>query len=134
VESCSVNTAGTCGIVAQTVSDSSALNCGSYGVVAGTANNCHGSSFGEAAPDSAVSALTANNCIGLSLSDADGVNAIVAYNCVGNSTENGNGIVTQIAIGCFGESYSGYGLASDIANSCYSTSGDSAINLPYNMP
>ena len=63
VESCTVNVAGSYGIYADSVSDSTALNCGYAGFFADTANNCKASAIGGG---SGLSATTANNCSGIS--------------------------------------------------------------------
>jgi hypothetical protein len=121
VESCTVNTAGSYGIFAQTVSDSTALNCGNVGVGASaTVNNCYGACIGGNGLKYGVYAGAANNCYGYSSGEGIGL------------------YVDTIAIGCFGGSNSGIGVYATVANSCYSTTNgivnDSGISYPYNMP
>src|ERR1017187_5689298 len=47
VESCTVKTAGSYGIVADSVSDSTAIECGGGGIAAITAQNCYGAAVGS---------------------------------------------------------------------------------------
>ena len=105
VESCTVNVAGNYGILAESVSDSTALNCGSYGIYADTAHNCKGSCVGSGF---GLAATTANNCYG--------------------SSSSGTGLYAYaVATGCYGFSSSGTGLAGFLASACHgvSTSGTS---------
>jgi hypothetical protein len=139
VEACVVNTVGAYGIQAQSVSDSTANDCGTTAISANTANNCIGSVSGSG---SGVYATTANNCYGTSAGDGIGVHAggtalncrgfsnsghgLVAQNaqnCYGFGNGSGYGVVATIAIGCYGFSQTGYGVSAFIANVC---TGDTA--------
>jgi hypothetical protein len=124
VESCTVNVAGSYGIYADSVSDSTAFNCGSVGIYAGTAHNCKGygigSSYGLYAND-------ANNCYGSSSGNLDGLHATTANNCSGSSSGNLNGLYADNANNCFGfNSGNGAGLNAFTANNC---SGSCSGNL-----
>jgi hypothetical protein len=140
VESCTVRTAGTVGIEASTVKQSSAIDCGftavrgdqvsdcigqsgfTSGVAAITAQNCYGSSSSYYGID----ATTAQNCYGSS-SSSDGVMAYTAENCFGESFGNGIGLTANTALNCYGVSYGtgSYGIyAGSSAKNCYgSTAG-----------
>jgi hypothetical protein len=131
VESCTVNTAGTYGIVAQSVFDSTAVNCETCAVYAATANNCSGMS--PTAGGIGIYAFIANNCVG-NTTGGIGVSASTANNCYGYDTGDGEGMVSEIAIGCISSSISGKGLSANIANSCYSYPDDANIANKYNMP
>jgi hypothetical protein len=190
VESCTVRTAGSHGILASTVKNSTAMGCGSDAIVGdevsdsegqstgvgdglyayhtalncsgqsssgdglgagnsaencyghsggngdgiradSTAQNCHGESSGSG---DGVYAVTALNCLGKNNGSGDGLKALSAQNCWGYSS-SGIGLQTyDIAIGCYGQSSTGTGLVTYIANSCFSTTGDSGITYKYNMP
>jgi hypothetical protein len=99
VQSCNVNTVGSYGIDAQSVSDSVVLNCGT-----GTA----------------LTATTANNCYAVLSGSGDGIFSDTAINCYG-STPSGHGVyAAQSATCCVGTSGSGYGLWADGgANNCF---------------
>ena len=107
VESCAVKDVGSYGILADTVSDSSAQNCGSVGIDAQTAHNCTGSiSNGYAA----MYVITAENCYGSCSGSGYGLIAFTANNCCGFSS---------------GNSYGSYGLYALTGNNCYGYSGGS---------
>ena len=141
VESCTVRTIGTYGIVANTVELSLAIGCYSdaidgdqvynsegqstangNGILANyTAQNCYGTS----SSDVGVYANSLQNCYGTSASYI-GINGTTVLNCYGFSTDS-DGVVANTAENCYGTSAAGgYGLyAYDVANGCfgYSTSG-----------
>jgi hypothetical protein len=124
VESCTVNTVGNNGIVAQSVSDSLAQNCGNTAVYAyANANNCFGYNSGSA---NGVYANTANNCYGTS-STGTGVTASTANNCYGYAGSTSNGLGATIANSCYGQSISGNGISSTVATGCYGET-DSGFN------
>jgi len=152
VQSCSVTTAGGYGILAQIVSDSTAVDCAGtaaiyasqtahncsasnigtgYGLFTYAANNC----YGNASSNDGINALTANNCTGAS-TDGTGVRSLIAANCYGQSFY-GTGLSATIAIGCYGDSFYGDGLSVVTANSCYGNSSAGtaqSITNKYNMP
>jgi hypothetical protein len=123
VEACTVNTVGGNGIVAQSVSDSTAVNCGGDGLSAQTANNCSGQGY-----DEGINASIVNNCYGSS-TVGDGVYASnSADNCYGSSS-TGDGIVGGIANNCYG-SRSGYtGIFVESAYNCYGSSGGGSYGI-----
>jgi len=151
VESCTVHTVGGSGIIAGTIKNSVAVECGGdaiygdqisdcrgestgygYGVhAANTAQNCYGYCPGG----TGVYANTAQNCYGQGNS---GVYAVVtAQNCIGSASDGTGLYAGDIAIGCRGGSGSGTGLSAYIANSCRGTSmsgTQQVITYKYNMP
>jgi hypothetical protein len=149
VEFCVVQTAGTYGIQADSVSHSSAYQCGSYGIVATTASDCYGLSTGSGTglkaqtatncygtargSGSGLSAQTANNCYGNNTGGGTGLDATTANNCTGASTGNGTGVSAILALNCVGTSTgSGYGVIAQVALNCFGTS-DSGIGLGFNF-
>jgi len=113
VESCTVRTVGSFGIISSTVKDSSAIDCGGGGITANTAENCLGSSsIGDG-----IVASTALNCFGFSNgSSGEGVAATTALNCYGSS--QGDGIDATTAENCSGSSASSFGVNATIAENC----------------
>ena len=116
VDSCTVQTAGSYGIVACVVTRSAAYNCGNYGIVADTASDCYG--YANIA-NGVLTEGSANNCYGW---------------CNGS----GHGLYANIAIDCYGYSANGIGLYAYIANSCFgqssTTSPSEEVTYKYNMP
>ncbi len=107
VESCTVNMAGSYGIVATSVSDSTVVNCGNAGVWTTTANNCYGS------------------CL-----DGDGVDADTANDCYGYGGNGGAGVFTSTANNCYGYAQFTYGVyASGAATSCYGYGGGGGTGI-----
>jgi hypothetical protein len=148
VESCTVRTVGSYGIYASTVKQSSAIDCGSSAIIGNQVSDCRGQStsgvgvfattalncYGYSGSNYGVDANTTLNCYGASGS-YDGLYAAnCALNCYGTSSSFYGVYAAYIAIGCYGSSTSGTGLSAYIANSCYSSTGDSGITHPYNMP
>lgn len=128
VESCTVNTVGGQGILAQSVSQSIAVNSGDTAITANTVNNSYGYSSGTG---DGVSAGTANGCIGSS-ANGYGVFAFTASNCYGNSA-SGNGLYcVGTADGCYGVSSTLRGLQAKTANNCYGYSAGSGTALVAN--
>jgi hypothetical protein len=113
VNSCTVGTLGGYGIKAQSVSDSTARNCGAYGIYAYTADNCWSQCIGGW---SGLFATTADNCYGLS-SSGRGLDATVANSCYGTSS-SGTGLDASTANNCYGNSSGGTGLNVITANNC----------------
>ena len=125
VESCLVNTVGAYGIQAQTVSDSTANDCGTTAIQATTANNCNGLASGSGS-GSGVYATTANNCNGSSAGTGFGVYALGnAQNCYGTNSGGGPGVYATIAENCWGQSANGVGVYGMTIQNCY---GYSAAN------
>jgi hypothetical protein len=123
VEACAVNAAGGNGIYANSVSDSTAVNCGNSGIYAYTANNCYGRGYYLG-----IEANAAANCYGSGVIQ-DGLYANgTAENCYGASS-TGVGLGAVIASNCYGFSSSSYGIFVDNANNCYGTCGGSGYGL-----
>jgi hypothetical protein len=125
VESCTVNTAGGAGIEADSVANSVAFGCGTYGVAATTVHNCAGASYNGYG----IYALgSAENSCGASSGPVNsGVYAYTAQNCYGANNANGYGLLANgDAVNCYGTSATGTGLlANHNAQNCYGTSGGS---------
>lgn len=121
VESCIVNTAGTYGIYAQSISGSTAMNCGSYGIYAtDTASDCSGMGVING---TGVYAVLANNCRGTGSGSGSGVSATVANNCHGTALNTGSGLACNVANNSYGTSGSGLGIGATTALNCYGSSG-----------
>jgi len=110
VESCTATTVGGYGIIAQSISDSTAQNCGVTAIY----------SYGSA-----------NNCAGACIGSGDGIDANLANNCSGTSANSGIGILANIATGCYGESDAGngYGIYAYTVSNCtdYNNGGGDGI-------
>jgi hypothetical protein len=151
VESCTVRTVGSAGIIANTIRSSIARDCGgqaiSGGIVsdsqgestgsltcftANVAQNCYGSCSGSG---TGLYSYRAQNCSGSSSGSGTGLYADIAQNCSGSCNGSGIGLYAgDVAIGCIGYSSSGTGLQAIIANSCLVTHGTTNITHKYNMP
>ena len=127
VESCTVNTVGVYGIVASSVSHSTAYQCGDTAITADTATDCYGYSTGG---DGLDANYAADNCYGNS-SSANGIYVSQgnADNCYGNTSSSGYmpfGLYAgNNAENCYGNSVSngyGFGLDANSANNCYGNS------------
>ena len=112
VESCTVNTVGGNGIVADSVFRCAALLCGGEGIDATTASVSRGFSIGGG---TGLFALTADNCYGYS-----------DYSYLTGGGANGptcTGLSATIANNCYGFSFAGggssIGLSAINANNCY---------------
>ena len=125
-ESCTVQTVGGSGIVAGSVSHSTAKQCGLTGITASVASDCLGESTGNSP---GVGALHAHNCTGLSSGSGHGVNATTAQNCAGTSFSTGNGVSANVAQSCYGTSFgSGNGVKAETAENCAGSSTTGAGN------
>ncbi len=153
VESCTVDNAGSYGILAQNVRDSTATQCGQCGIYGFVVSQCYGQSISGTGLNAYYSAL---NCYGNSAGSGDGLDCGNAENCMGQSqsgtglncnysaincwgycNSNGGGLYAGAgASNCRGSSYgSGTGLASGgNVNNCigYSTSG-TGLYSPYTV-
>lgn len=145
VESCAVNNAGSYGVIAGSISDSTAQYCGNVAIDATVANNCYGESSGG----DGVLAYTANNCYGYSTGNNSfgvyapetatgcygysatyyGLDATTANNCIGNGGYAG--LFADTASNCYGVTTgSGYALYSPIlATGCYANSQGSGYGM-----
>lgn len=119
VNGCTVHTVGGAGILAATVHNSTARECGFFGISAETASNCAGHSTSAS---TGLTATTASNCRGSS-ENGTGLSSSTASNCRGVSSGGGFGLVASYAASnCRGESSSGTGLSTSVASNCSATS------------
>lgn len=130
VESCTVRTVGTYGILASVIKSSTAVECGSSGMSGNQVSDSHG----ESVSGSGLGAVTAQNCYGRSYGGGIGLAANNAQNCYGRSDSSIGLRATDVAVGCTGYSVSGIGLQAYIANSCKVSLGTTNITFKYNMP
>ncbi len=122
VESCTVRTIGSYGILAAVVKNSVAVDCGNTGIYGDVVSDCEGqtvngygvygtviqNSFGYAVGGDGINAYNAQNCYGTSTSGY-GLYAYTAQGCSGSGSDVGLYVI-NLAIGCFGQSSSGTGL------------------------
>ena len=129
VESCTVRTVGNYGVLASTIKQSTAIDCGGTAIYGDQVSDCRSQATGSGY---GLSATIANNCYGTS-SSGTGLYAATANNCYGVSSGSGTGLYAyEVATGCFGYSGSGTGLYAYIANSCNGNSEN--VTYKYNMP
>lgn len=124
VESCTVQTIASEGIIASGVSHSTATQCGYSGIFADTASDCYGSSSGNG--EGVYAGASAINCYGNSTGAGTGLSAYNMQNCYGISS-SGYGLSGTTAQNCYGSSNSGsaYGLYVTTAQNCYGDNGSS---------
>lgn len=122
VDSCSVQIAGTSGISAGIVKNSTASECGTSGISGLTISDCIGQSTGSGSGISAN--FNAYNCYGTSVSGI-GVNASeIAQNCYGSTTSGDYGLYAEVAQNCVGINVTGTGLrATSSAANCSASGG-----------
>src|SRR5450432_4089848 len=99
VESCTVRTVGSDGIIASKIKSCAAVDCGGTAVYGGQVFDCYGVSTGNGF---GVAATLAQNCFGQSF-ESYGVIATSAQNCVGHSS-HGTGVSANTAENCYGSS------------------------------
>jgi hypothetical protein len=130
VESCTVATASLYGIEADNVSDSTAVNCGNYGIVGDTTHNCKGNIVGDGI---GVHAVTANNSYGSSSGSGVGLSATIANNCYGSSSSGTGLSATEAASNCRGLSGgAGFGVYAGNASNCRGNSSSGVgVNAAY---
>ena len=114
VESCTVQTVGSYGIVAACVSRSAAYLCGDTAIFANTASDSYGYSLGSG---DGVYADAAHNCYGYCSGSGIGLYAEEASNCHSYSS-GGTGLFATAAASCFGRSAGGHGLVTTTAINC----------------
>ena len=114
VESCTVRTIGSYGILAAVVKNSVAVDCGNTGIYGEVVSDCEGqtvngygvygtviqNSFGYAVGGDGINAYNAQNCYGNSASGY-GLYAYTAQGCSGSGSDVGLYVI-NLAIGCFG--------------------------------
>jgi hypothetical protein len=125
VESCTVRTVGGNGIVASTIKQSAAFDCGSSAIYGGQISDCRGESSGSG---DGVVATTALNCYGSSGGNGYGVYASTALNCYGSSG-SGTGVYAPTAQNCYGYSGTGTGISATTAQNCYGSGGGSGYGV-----
>src|ERR1035437_719375 len=123
VESCTVRTVGSYGIVASTIKASVAKDCGVTAIYGDQMADCRGESTGSGY---GLYATTALNCYGFS-SSGYGLYASTAVNCYGYSVSD-TGLSSPIALNCYGSS-SGHGLYATTAQNCYGSSSGTGNGL-----
>ncbi|HTR40939.1 MAG TPA: hypothetical protein VMH87_04935 [Pseudomonadales bacterium] len=144
VEACTVRTVGAYGIVASTIKQSSAMDCGGSAIYGDQVSDCRGqctsgssgvtglvvqNCYGYSSSGTGLAAYScAINCEGYSLNGA-GLYAFTAENCFGYSTSS-TAITGYTALNCFGNSAgSGAGINDTLAQNCYGMSGSgTAVN------
>ena len=124
VESCAVRTVGSVGIVAASVSNSTAGQCGLAAITGHAVENCRGDCV---AGGDGIDANVATNCYGTSVS-SNGIEALTAVGCFGTST-TGNGLLVNSTTGCYGSSVSGTGINAQIAENCQGISSTTGIGI-----
>lgn len=119
VESCTVDTVGGSGIVADTVKASSAFACSAVAITANQVSDC----WGQSLTSDGIYCTVAQNCFGntTSANGGYGIYAFSAQNCYGaapNVTTTGSaGIYASVAQNCYGTS-STTGLLAVNAQNC----------------
>jgi hypothetical protein len=118
VESCAVLMVGGSGIVADTISHSTAVLCGNTAIDAAIiASDCFGYCTGNG---DGVDATTLLNCQGYSNGNGNGASANVAENCYAWSNGSGDGVAAQDANNCTGQSFgTGDGVNATIIHDCW---------------
>jgi hypothetical protein len=120
VESCTVRTVGSYGVMASTVKSSVAVDCGGYAVSGDQVSDSRGESTGSGFGLHADG--TAQNCYGVS-GTGPGLYAVTALNCYGFSNSSAYGLYASgTAQNCYGYSSSGFGLNANTAQNCYGAS------------
>ncbi|HEY5297693.1 MAG TPA: right-handed parallel beta-helix repeat-containing protein [Verrucomicrobiae bacterium] len=131
VDSCTVRTVGSYGIVASTIKNCWAMDCGYAGIYGDQVADAHGQGSGSGY--GIYASATAQNCDGSSSSSGFGLYAAVtAQNCYG-SGGTGTGLYASVTLNCYGSSTSGDGLEATTAQNCigYSSGGGYGLYAIY---
>jgi len=125
VEDCFVRTVGSYGILASTVKNCTAVECGYTSISGDQVSDCRGeTTFGSYG----LFGVNVQNSYGSSASSGYGLYAYVALNCAGTSASSYGLYAYYSAQNCQGQSTSGTGLFSRNVNNCYgSSSSDTGI-------
>ena len=115
VELCTVNIVGSYGIIASSVTRSTARYCGNTAITADNASDCYG--WGSTSGPGINVYETANNCYGY----IGGLRCSIANNCYGQSQFSA-GLEAGSANNCYGISTYAAGLTAVNANNCYGES------------
>jgi hypothetical protein len=120
VESCTVQSVGTYGIYASTISRSTVTFSGNHAIIGQTISECSGNALGAGA---GIYATTVNHCYGVSQS-GEGIYAQgSATGCYGQSATGAGLHSDGAATGCYGISTGGgYGMIAVAAENCYGES------------
>ena len=129
VDACTVQTVGSYGIEASSVTRSTANQCGYAAIAADIASDCYGYSYNG----TALTAIMAMNCFGVS-SSGNGIFASQnAQNCCGYTTSGSYGLYASIALNCYGVNTNYSGLSATLtAENCYGSGGGSGNGLTAN--
>ena len=121
VESCTVRTVGSYGIIASTIKSCTAIDCGDTAI---SGDQVFGSRGQSSASGDGITAYTiARDCYGYSISGHGLFDFGAAQNCYGHSSGSGTGLYAETALNCEGSSSSGEGLsANNTAQNCYGSS------------
>lgn len=129
VESCTVKTVGSYGIIASIIKQSSATDCGGIAIYGTQACDCQGrSSTGS----DGIYVTVAQNCYGASATGS-GIYSSTVQNCYGTSGGGGSGISGVTIQNSYGSGSSGYGVVCYNADNCYGTCGGSGYGLSANV-
>jgi hypothetical protein len=118
VEFCTVQVIGSQGIVADSVTNSTADFCGSYAIFGTTVANCYAEG---ALNGTGIRAFVVQNSWGLSYGTGYGITAVsTAIGCYAKSLNGTALIAGDLAVNCFGESYSGsgFGVSANVVSNC----------------
>ena len=116
-DSCTVNTVGGVGVLADSVANCTALQCGNDGIFGIVVQNCYGSATGN--DDGVVADTSAINCYGTCAGNGAGLSTELAENCYGYSSSDGIGLdVLYGALNCTGYSSTGEGISATTAQNC----------------
>jgi hypothetical protein len=132
IKSCNVNTAGSYGMIADLITDSTVLYSYYIGIYGQNVVNCYSITDSDA---TAIDGVVVYNCSGTCMGTGDGIQANVAENSYGSSNVSGYGLFSEfIAQGCYGYSYDGTGLYALVANSCVgSTESGTGLTAAHNL-
>jgi len=119
VDSCTIRTVGSIGIIASTIKQSVADDCGSYAVYGNEVSDCRGQCSGSGA---GITGTTVLNSYGYSSGSGNGITAFVAQNCYGYSNSGYGVLASATAHNCYGFSNSGTGVYAINAQNCYGSS------------
>jgi hypothetical protein len=129
VQGSTVNTVGGTGIGADSVSDSTAYQCGTGGIMGTTAHNCYATTTSGGAL--AFFCRNVNNCFGLcSGPNSYGIYSLGVVNNSYGQTVSGYGIYAGTATGCRGissSSSSGTGVYASTVENCYGVGANQGI-------
>jgi hypothetical protein len=121
-ENCMVETVGSSGVVAYTIKQCIASDCGGQAIYGMLVADCRGQSTGSGY--GVLAGSLAQNCYGISVNDS-AVVAAIAQNCLGQNYGNFKGVSAGNALNCYGESANNYGIYAAVAQNSYGRSSTS---------